>query len=270
MHAVIFVIDAADQSRLNEMMEEFKKCSTNPGIAGKPFLIFANKQDLPTALSEVELATKLNLPSLDSCSHNIMKCIAKASANGGKVDPTLQNGLLWIIDTLDKSYEDINNRVTEAKKKADSDAKKIAEERKKRVEEFKKLSPEEQQRLKDEEKKKREAEAEADIPMCCECNKNQATRKCEASNWKPVCDDCYNRLTSVATPPPPPQKAVLPELVQPPTIQEDNNNKEQDTKSEHNPLPEPVNDEKPNEENEEKPTEQFFSILSILKVNILV
>lgn len=256
MHAVIFVIDAADQSRLNEMMDEFKKCSTHPGISGKPFLIFANKQDLPTALSEVELATKLNLPSLDTCSHNIMKCIAKASANGGKVDPQLQNGLLWIIDTLDKNYEDINNRVKEAKKKADSDAKKIAEERKKRVEEFKKLSPEEQQRIKDEEKKKREAEAEADVPMCCECNKNQATRKCEASNWKPVCDDCYNRLTSVATPPPPPEhKAVLPEPVQPPPTAASVDGENKDS-NENAPLPEPSEGgEKPNEENEEKPAE---------------
>lgn len=217
MHAVIFVIDSADLKRMDEMKEEFGKCSKNNGINNKPFLIFANKQDLPSALSEVELSEKLNLASLNTCSHNIIKCIAKASCNGDKIDPALQNGLLWIIDTLDKTYDEINKKVVEATKKAKEDAKKAANEREKRVKEFKKLSKEDQQKII--EKEKAEREAEVAIPKCVECKVNDATRKCEASNWKPVCDECYTRLTSVATPPTPPGKTTLPDPLSAPQLE---------------------------------------------------
>ena len=64
---VIFVIDASDEFRLVSVKYELELLLQNELIASKkrlPILFFANKMDLPKALSPAELSEKLNLPGL--------------------------------------------------------------------------------------------------------------------------------------------------------------------------------------------------------------
>eukprot|EP00438_Fugacium_kawagutii_P019154 Skav219343 [mRNA] locus=scaffold76:258280:259410:+ [translate_table: standard] len=62
--AVVFVVDSADRERLMEVKDEIRQVSHEDALAGKPVLIFANKQDLPRALSAVELVETLELKAL--------------------------------------------------------------------------------------------------------------------------------------------------------------------------------------------------------------
>lgn len=114
MHAVIFVVDSADKNRMRETIQEFEFCTAHQGLKGKPLLIFANKQDLPASQSESEIAVHLKLDKLDTCSHNIMKCIAKPSCNGGVIDKQIMVGLEWIIATLNRNYSDVDKAVKSA------------------------------------------------------------------------------------------------------------------------------------------------------------
>ena len=56
IHGVVFVVDAADATRLPEAAKELEQALLHPMVVGKPLLVLANKQDLPPAASEVDLA----------------------------------------------------------------------------------------------------------------------------------------------------------------------------------------------------------------------
>ncbi|KAJ9107599.1 hypothetical protein QFC21_001058 [Naganishia friedmannii] len=54
-HAVVFVLDSADQARLSEAWEVFDSVITSPRLLNLPLLLIANKQDTPTALAVNEV-----------------------------------------------------------------------------------------------------------------------------------------------------------------------------------------------------------------------
>jgi ADP-ribosylation factor related protein 1 len=54
-HAVVFVLDATDQSRLSETWEVFEEVLKSPRLLNLPLLLCANKQDSPTSLSVEEI-----------------------------------------------------------------------------------------------------------------------------------------------------------------------------------------------------------------------
>lgn len=113
VHGVVFVVDAADAGRVPEASEELKQALLHPMVVGKPLLVLANKQDLPPALSEVELAQGMGLDKLASlCRHHISGCIAKASLNGGTIDARIFDGLQWLIGAIATDYEPLNARRT--------------------------------------------------------------------------------------------------------------------------------------------------------------
>lgn len=64
--AIIFVVDSANEERIDEAREELFNLVGSAQINGAPILIFANKQDLPNALAPVEVTTKLSLHNLNS------------------------------------------------------------------------------------------------------------------------------------------------------------------------------------------------------------
>lgn len=57
----IFVIDSADRRRMEETGIELQQLLEEEKLSGVPLLIFANKQDLLSALSAPELTDGLNL-----------------------------------------------------------------------------------------------------------------------------------------------------------------------------------------------------------------
>eukprot|EP01061_Rhynchopus_euleeides_P017709 TRINITY_DN2936_c0_g1_i13.p3 TRINITY_DN2936_c0_g1~~TRINITY_DN2936_c0_g1_i13.p3 ORF type:complete len:199 (+),score=47.80 TRINITY_DN2936_c0_g1_i13:66-599(+) len=63
--AVIFVVDSNDLERIDEVREELHNMLGDENLDDDvPLLVFANKQDLPNALSPEELTDKLGLRSV--------------------------------------------------------------------------------------------------------------------------------------------------------------------------------------------------------------
>lgn len=61
---LIYVVDSADTSRINEAREELHSIITSEEMQGVPFIIFANKQDLPNAMSPSAIIDKMALNRL--------------------------------------------------------------------------------------------------------------------------------------------------------------------------------------------------------------
>ena len=91
--ALIFVVDVADQERFDEAKDEIHKILTEDKLAGIPVLIFANKSDLPTAVSISTLVNALNLGSLKSHKWYIQS--SSATTGDG-----LYEGLDWLSKVL--------------------------------------------------------------------------------------------------------------------------------------------------------------------------
>lgn len=59
--AIIFVIDSNDPGRFDETLEELSRLAKEDELADLPFLIFANKQDLPVFSSPFIFNCKMML-----------------------------------------------------------------------------------------------------------------------------------------------------------------------------------------------------------------
>lgn len=98
MNAVVFVIDAADESRFETARVELHDILARPALDGIPVLILANKSDLPGALRDVdEIAEVFGLRDIANHNVSVYSVSAKEKVN---IDITLQ----WLID---------NNKVRE-------------------------------------------------------------------------------------------------------------------------------------------------------------
>ncbi|XP_069826095.1 ADP-ribosylation factor-like protein 11 [Dendropsophus ebraccatus] len=73
---LIFVVDSTDTFRIQDATAELLTILNNENMAGVPFLILANKQDLPEALSTKELVNILKLENYDDRAWEIQACSA--------------------------------------------------------------------------------------------------------------------------------------------------------------------------------------------------
>uniref|UniRef100_A0A0G4FI63 ADP-ribosylation factor n=1 Tax=Chromera velia CCMP2878 TaxID=1169474 RepID=A0A0G4FI63_9ALVE len=92
---VIFVVDAADRDRIEEAAEELEEVLRAPELSDARLLVYANKQDLPNAMSAGEVAEKLRLPSVRNRLWHVQATCAP-SGDG------LYEGLDWAADALMK------------------------------------------------------------------------------------------------------------------------------------------------------------------------
>ncbi len=61
---LLFVIDSSDRDRFKEARDELFGIITNESMSSVPFVIIANKSDLPTAVKPSELIEQLSLHSI--------------------------------------------------------------------------------------------------------------------------------------------------------------------------------------------------------------
>uniref|UniRef100_A0A7S2ZI95 ADP-ribosylation factor n=1 Tax=Rhodosorus marinus TaxID=101924 RepID=A0A7S2ZI95_9RHOD len=90
---LIFVVDSNDRDRVVEAREELKKMLFEEELRDATILVFANKQDLPNAMSVSELTQKLELPSMRNRKWYVQACCA-TKGDG------LYEGLDWLTDNL--------------------------------------------------------------------------------------------------------------------------------------------------------------------------
>ncbi|CAH1792037.1 unnamed protein product [Owenia fusiformis] len=90
---LIWVVDSADRRRLQDTRQELDALLLEERLAGATLLVFANKQDLPGALSATEIREALNLDNIKSHHWLILGCSAVTGEN-------LLQGVDWIIDDI--------------------------------------------------------------------------------------------------------------------------------------------------------------------------
>eukprot|EP00667_Euglena_gracilis_P001688 EG_transcript_1688 len=101
MFGFIFVVDCADPDSVEDAQEALQAIVRHPYVHGKPLLVFANKQDVPGALSEPELAAALQLQ------HEPRLC-CPASADSPE---DAQRGLRWMVDHVQNVPPEVMDRV---------------------------------------------------------------------------------------------------------------------------------------------------------------
>jgi ADP-ribosylation factor 1/2 len=111
--AIIFVVDSSDHERIAEAKEELRILMNDEQLLDALLLVFANKRDLPGAMSVSELTDKLDLRTfeqrtwhmqvrihcLDDCL--VLMCKQATCATSGE---GLYEGLEWLAINLKKSH----------------------------------------------------------------------------------------------------------------------------------------------------------------------
>lgn len=90
---LIWVVDSADRQRMQDCLRELQSLLVEERLAGATLLIFANKQDLPGALSSNAIREALELDSIRSHHWCIQGCSAVTGEN-------LLCGVDWLLDDI--------------------------------------------------------------------------------------------------------------------------------------------------------------------------
>lgn len=93
LQAVIYVVDSSDIERLGTSREEFHAILDEEELKDALVLVYANKQDLPGALSEAQVAEGLGLHDIKSRDWSIFKTSAVKGEG-------LFEGLDWLSNQL--------------------------------------------------------------------------------------------------------------------------------------------------------------------------
>jgi len=93
---LIFVVDSNDRERIAEAGEELGKMMSEDDLKDAAVLVFANKQDLPNAMTSTEVTDKLGL---HNCRNRQWYVQNSCATNGDG----LYNGLDWLSNTLSES-----------------------------------------------------------------------------------------------------------------------------------------------------------------------
>eukprot|EP01065_Artemidia_motanka_P042223 TRINITY_DN561_c0_g1_i2.p2 TRINITY_DN561_c0_g1~~TRINITY_DN561_c0_g1_i2.p2 ORF type:complete len:179 (+),score=81.80 TRINITY_DN561_c0_g1_i2:72-608(+) len=89
---LIYVVDAADKKRLEECGMELNLLLEEEKLSGVHVLIFANKQDLATAMGPDEVSEALTLQAIRDRKWQIQGCSAKTGEG-------LEDGIAWAVKT---------------------------------------------------------------------------------------------------------------------------------------------------------------------------
>ncbi|KAK2880082.1 hypothetical protein FQN49_000596 [Arthroderma sp. PD_2] len=93
---IIFVVDSNDRDRVVEAREELQKMLNEDELRDALLLVFANKQDLPNAMSPAEITQQLGLQALTRRAWYIQSTCA-TTGDG------LYEGLEWLSGALKKA-----------------------------------------------------------------------------------------------------------------------------------------------------------------------
>jgi ADP-ribosylation factor-like protein 2 len=90
---LVWVVDSADHRRLDDCKKELHLLLKEERLAGATLLVFANKQDLPGALSLSDIREALDLQSIKTHHWQIQACSAVTGTN-------LLEGINWMTTDI--------------------------------------------------------------------------------------------------------------------------------------------------------------------------
>ena len=108
--AIIFVVDCANETRMEEAREELFNLVNSAQINGAPILVLANKQDKLNAIGPMELINKLSLHSLN------MRHLWFVQPTSAKIGEGIYEGLRTLADMIDQWREDMKFQKTKSRK----------------------------------------------------------------------------------------------------------------------------------------------------------
>ncbi|KAI8053907.1 ADP-ribosylation factor family-domain-containing protein [Syncephalis plumigaleata] len=94
--AVIYVVDSCDRDRISTSKEELMSMLEEAELKDAVLLVFANKQDMPGAMTEVEVTEALGLSDLRHRTWTIFKTSAVKGEG-------LTEGLDWMVDVISQN-----------------------------------------------------------------------------------------------------------------------------------------------------------------------
>ncbi|XP_023017704.1 ADP ribosylation factor 4 isoform X2 [Leptinotarsa decemlineata] len=92
-HGIIFVVDSCDIDRIEEAHRELKNLTYETELTQAILLVFANKQDMPQAISTSELCDKLKLNDIKDRKWHIQGVSALRGSG-------LLEGFKWLCDEI--------------------------------------------------------------------------------------------------------------------------------------------------------------------------
>lgn len=201
-HGIIFVVDSSDQYHIEEAKKVIQAVLKDSTMAGKPLLLYANKQDKADAVPAKDLPGLLAINHLKSALKTV-PCVAKASESNNVLDERLEVGLMWLFEQIEKNYQVLAERVDR-----DTNKKKLAytakiEAQRARVQVSMEKRECDQMALEDKSihqaaKVEEEPQVDDSGPKCNNCHKMPATTRNAASKWTPVCEPCLAIMKSRA------------------------------------------------------------------------
>jgi len=90
---LIWVVDSADKRRLEDCKKELHGLLQEERLLGATLLVFANKQDLPGALTSEEIKNTLQLDNIKTHHWQIVNCSAVTGEN-------LLHGMDWLLEDI--------------------------------------------------------------------------------------------------------------------------------------------------------------------------
>uniref|UniRef100_A0A7S1JAY0 Uncharacterized protein n=1 Tax=Eutreptiella gymnastica TaxID=73025 RepID=A0A7S1JAY0_9EUGL len=132
LHGIIFVVDSADSDRFIEARDALKGILDDSRAAGKPLLIFANKQDKSTAKTAAEMETILEVKDIER--HHVFGC----SAIADPVDENIEKGLEWVLEEVTTSFDALSERIKMQLAEDKERRRQAMAEQAKRVEQYRK------------------------------------------------------------------------------------------------------------------------------------
>ncbi len=108
-NAIIFVVDAADRSRLGQAAEELRKMLRDSELKDAALLILANKQDLEGAINPQGVIELMGLRSMKELTKNQRRvCVKPTCAVTGE---GLDEAMKWLAEVLPLVEEEKNNKL---------------------------------------------------------------------------------------------------------------------------------------------------------------
>ncbi|XP_062940773.1 ADP-ribosylation factor-like protein 13A [Cynocephalus volans] len=111
-HGIVFVVDSSDLGRMQEVKIILTHLLTDKRVAGKPFLLLANKQDKKDALLPSSIIEYLLLERLVSENKSLFRvepCSAISNFQRKNNQPMIE-GLHWLLAAIGDKYEELYTR----------------------------------------------------------------------------------------------------------------------------------------------------------------